>query len=449
MKQIIIILVFLAGLASDINGHQGKVDSKKPMRPNILIIFTDDQGYADLGCYGNSKINTPQLDQLASEGTRFTSFYAQAVCGPSRGALLTGRNPSLSKGWNMPSEEITIAELIGMAGYQTACIGKWDVSGRKAIIDQMPIAQGFDYYFGPLAANDFGTTEGVLLHENNQEAYTVYDMSVFTRLYTNKAIEYLRKRDPKKPFLLYLAHTMPHTIIDASPAFKGTSDGGLYGDVIEELDFETGRLIDALEVMGLNENTLVIFTSDNGPWNQPSYTMSQGRAGHPEGSVYWGDSGPFRAGKGSLYEGGMRVPCIVRWPGKVPANRVSDAIFSTLDFMPTFGSLAGYDLPSDRVIDGVDQTELLLGQTDDGARETFVYEHGGKMGAIRKGKWKLLLPGRKPETPHMWLRDFGTNDYELYNLESDPSEENNLVNENPEIVDELKEMADIYRRYHQ
>ena len=239
-------------------------------KPNILIIFTDDQGYGDLACYGNEKNKTPRLDQLANEGTLFTSFYSQTVCGPSRSALLTGRQPRRSQGWSMPADEITWAELIRDVGYQTACIGKWDVSNRKPIIDRMPNAQGFDYYFGTLGANDSGK---VKFHENNDEAGTTDDMGSLITLYTDKSIQYLKeKRDPDKPFVLYLAHTMMHTIIDASDRFRGTSAGGLYGDVVEEFDYETGRLLDTLDELDLSENTLVIYTSDNGPWNQPKYT---------------------------------------------------------------------------------------------------------------------------------------------------------------------------------
>ena len=201
-------------------------------RPNILIIFTDDQGYADLGCYGNTKNKTPRLDRLATEGTRFTSFYSQTVCGPSRSALLTGRQPRRSGGWSMPADEITWAELIRKVGYQTACVGKWDVSNRKPIIERMPNAQGFDYFFGALGANDSGT---VRLHENNKAAGSTTEMGELTTLYTEKSIQWLEeKRDPDKPFVLYLAHTMMHTIIDASDRFRGKSEGGLYGDVVEE-----------------------------------------------------------------------------------------------------------------------------------------------------------------------------------------------------------------------
>ena len=377
------------------------------------------------------------MDKLANEGTRFTSFYAQSVCGPSRSALLTGRYPFRSKGWGMPASEVTFAELIRETGYQTACIGKWDVSNRKPIIDRMPNAQGFDYYFGTLGANDGG---GVAFHKDNEPAGKTRDMGSLTRLYTDKAIDFLEnRRDKKKPFVLYLAHTMMHTIIDASERFRGKSAGGLYGDVVEEFDFETGRLLDALDKLGLRDNTLVIYTSDNGPWNQPAYTDR--KKGHPKGSIFWGEAGPLRAGKGSCYEAGVRVPCIVRWPGKVPAGRVSDAIFSTLDFMPTFAALAGFKAPDDRVIDGVDQTRLLLGKNPKGARQTFLYRNNG----IRRGKWKYL---KAKHNVYGYARDRNREELEeLYNLDADIGETKNLAAENPELIAELKrEMEKITNR---
>ncbi len=410
----------------------GAVHLSAAERPNILIIFTDDQGYADLACYGNKKNKTPRMDQLAKEGTRFTSFYAQSVCGPSRSALLTGRYPFRSKGWGMPASEITFAELIRKTGYQTACIGKWDVSNRKPIIDRMPNAQGFDYYFGTLGANDGG---GVAFHKDNEPAGKSRDMGGLTRLYTDKAIDFIEnRRDKKRPFVLYLAHTMMHTIIDASERFRGKSAGGLYGDVVEEFDFETGRLLDALDKQGLRDNTLVIYTSDNGPWNQPAYTDK--KKGHPKGSIFWGEAGPLRAGKGSCYEAGVRVPCIVRWPDKVPAGKVSDAIFSTLDFMPTFAALAGFKAPGDRVIDGVDQTRLLLGKKAKGARQTFLYRNNG----IRRGKWKYL---KAKHNVYGYARDRKREQVEeLYDLDADIGETNNLAAENPELVAELKQLMD-------
>ncbi len=407
-----------------------------PPRPNILIIFTDDQGYADLGCTGSKTNRTPRLDRLADEGTRFTSFYAQSVCGPSRSALLTGRYPMRSKGWGMPASEITWAERIKKVGYETACIGKWDVSNRKPIIERMPNAQGFDYYFGTLGANDGGS---VAFHENNQPASRTREMGSLLRLYTDKAIDFLRnKRDKDKPFALYVAHTMMHTIIDASPKFKGTSRGSLYGDVVEEFDYETGRLLDVVDELGLKENTMVIYTADNGPWNQPAYTRN--KKGHPPGSIFWGNAGPLRAGKGSCYEAGYRVPCIIRWPGKVPAGKVSDAIFATIDWMPTFARLAGFKVPDDRTIDGVDQTDLLLGRSMQGARDNFLYLDN----AVRQGKWKYLravhkVPGYAQDRDRKQVE-------ELYDLEADLGERNNLADKYPQKVAEMKKLMETLAR---
>ena len=396
-------------------------------RPNILIIFTDDQGYADLACYGNTRNKTPQLDELAKEGTRFTSFYTQTVCGPSRSALLTGRYPQLSKGWSMPAGEITWAELMQGAGYQTACVGKWDVSNRKAIIDRMPNAQGFDYFWGALGANDGGR---ISFHENNEAAGSSNNMGELIRLYTDKCIDYLEnKRDKSRPFALYLAHTMMHTIIDASPKFRGKSKGDLYGDVVEEFDYETGRLLDKLDELGLTENTLVLYTSDNGPWNQPKYYEK--KKGHSPGSIFWGESGPLRNGKGSPYEGGYRAACIARWPGKIPAGKVSDSIWATIDFMPTFANLTGFQVPCDRIIHGMDQTNLLLGKTDQG-RESFYYENA----AIRMGKWKYLQPKAKF---YSYAREDDRKEVdELYDLNADIGERNNLAQQYPDIVRKLK-----------
>jgi arylsulfatase A-like enzyme len=250
-------------------------------------------------------------------------------------------------------------------------------------------------------------------------------------LYTDKAIDYLKnKRDPTKPFVLYVAHTMMHTIIDASPKFRGTSDSGLYGDVVEQFDFHTGRLLDTVDELGLRESTLVIYTTDNGPWNQPAYTNK--KKGHPKGSIFWGDAGPLRDGKGSCYEAGSRAPCIVRWPGKVPENRVSDAVFATIDFMPTFATLAGYKVPADRIIDGVDQTDLIFGKSDDGARNTYFYQGNG----VRQGKWKYLVA--KHKVPG-YARDTEREDVEeLSDLESDIGETTNLADRHPQKVKELR-----------
>ena len=410
-------------------------------RPNILIIFTDDQGYADLGCFGSNENQTPVLDKLANEGTKFTSFYAQPVCGPSRSALLTGRYPARSGGWSMPASEITFAEMIREVGYQTACIGKWDVSNRKAIIERMPNAQGFDYYFGALGANDAGK---VTLHSNNKLVGSTDDMAGLTRLYTDKAIEYLEdKRDSKNPFLLYLAHTMMHTIVDASAEFKENTGNNLYRAVVEEFDYETGRLLNTLDRLGLGDNTLVIYTTDNGPWNQPKYY--ENKKGHPLNSVFWGDAGPFRDGKASIYEGGSHVPCIMRWPGEIPAGETNDSLMATIDLLPTFAALTGAKVPNDRRIDGVNQLECILGNSRS-SRTTYIYNPGSASvqskilqgNAIREGNWKLI----SPLTVGVFLEDAGSGDWELYNLKDDIGETQNLAAKYPRKVQRLRKILE-------
>ncbi len=410
-------------------------------RPNIVIIFTDDQGYGDLGCYGLTTAKTPNLDRMAEQGTRFTSFYTQPVCGPARSALLTGRYPSRSKGWSMPATEITFAELMQDSRYATACIGKWDVSNRKPIIDRMPNAKGFDYYWGPLGANDAGH---VVLHENNTLIGKDNDLASLSRRYTDKSIAWMKEQSEagEKPFLLYLCHTMMHTVIDASPEFRNRTGNGLYADTLEELDHECGRLLDAIDDLGIVENTLVIFTSDNGAWSNDAERQNPKNAQHIEWTegeqTAVGSNAPLREGKASSYEGGVRVPCLVRWPGKVPAGRVNDAIFATLDFMPTFAHLAGFDVPDDRVIDGVNQTDLLLGESEVGNRKHYFY-HSGSHG-VREGKWKLLKANRWSENEmerRTYPKDFGTNGIELYNLDADISETNNLADQFPGRVKHL------------
>lgn len=400
-------------------------------RPNILIVFIDDMGYGDLSCFGSKTIKTPRIDALADQGTKYTSFYAQTVCGPSRSALLTGRYPVRSLGWSMPASEITIAEQLKTVGYTTGAVGKWDVSNRKPIIDRMPIAQGFDSYWGTLGANDGGK---VTFHENNTQLNRTDDMASLTRQYTDKGIEFL-KQNKDKPFFLYLCHTMVHSVIDATPQFKGKSAAGLYGDCVEEIDFHTGRLLDTLDDLGLRKNTLVIFTSDNGPWSNFQESLGPKH----NGAIAWGSSGPLRGAKGSSYEGGDRVPCIVRWPGVVPVGQTSDAIFSTLDFMPTFANLTGYAVPDDRPIDGIDQTQLLYGRSAKGARDNFYYYVQGELHAIRKNNWKVILPNH--QKIYKYVKDRGSNGVELYNLNQDIGESKNLADANPKIVKRLSALA--------
>jgi arylsulfatase A-like enzyme len=391
--------------------------SSMDTKPNFVIVFTDDQGYGDLGCYGSETIHSPRF---------------QPVCGPSRSALLTGRYPVRSRGWSMPESEITFAELLKTVGYTTGCIGKWDVSNRRDIKGRVPNDQGFDYYWGTLGANDSGA---VKLYDNRQPIGVDRNMAGLTKRYTDKGIEFL-KANKDRPFF---AHTMAHSVVDATVRFKGKSKGGLYGDVIEELDYHTGRLLDAIDELGLRDNTLVIFTTDNGPWNNMQEIL---RKKH-KGAVAWGSSGPLREGKGSTWEGGVRVPCIIRWPGHVPAGRVCGAIFSTVDFMPTLANLAGYEVPKDRIIDGVDQTALLLGESEEGARDHLYYLCRNALHGVRKGKWKLLLPNR--ENYYNYVKDRGSKEMELYNLESDIGERRNLAEQNPEIVSEMLELIKAFQ----
>ena len=431
-------------LAAALPGYSLPATAAPAERPNFVIIFLDDVGYGDFGCFGSKTIETPRIDKLAEEGTKFTSFYAQVVCGMSRSALLTGRYPIRSGGWSVPESEVMIPEVLKQRGYRTVCLGKWDVSNRRPIIDRMPLSQGFDYFYGTLGANDSGE---VTFYENNEPVGKTKDMGRLTRLYTDKAIEFIRE-NKDQPFLLYLPHNMAHSVVGALPKFKGKSKGGLYGDVIEELDFYTGKLLDALDKEGLRDNTIVIFTSDNGPWNN----AQEGLRKRNGGAVAWGSSGPLREGKGSTYEGGSRVPCIVRWPGHVPAGRTCDAIFATIDFLPTIAAIAGCQPPTDRTLDGIDQTPLLTGQAEKG-RDEFLYFPAGNRGCchaperviygIRQGRWKLL-PADRTRTPG-YVKDKGPGVVELFDLDTDIGEQHNLADQHPDIVQRLAERIEAFK----
>ena len=411
----------------------------EPPGPNFVIVFLDDVGYGDLVSYGSTRNSTPRLDRMAREGTRFTSFYAQTVCGPSRGALMTGRYPGrVGSGWAVRPDEVTVAEVLRDAGYRTAAIGKWDMSRRKPLDGLLPNDQGFEYFYGTLGANDNGT---VTLWRDRKELETTSDMGSLTKLYTDEALAFLERQSPESPFLLYLAHTMLHVVIGASEEFIGTTDGDLYGDTLAEVDHHTGRVLDALERLGFSDNTYVLFTSDNGPWNQPErekrYFESHG------GHLATGDSGGLRGAKGTSWEGGVRVPAIAWAPGSVPAGRESDAIVSTLDVLPTFAKLAGASLPPDRHLDGVDQTDLLLGRSESGARDIFHYFVRMELQAVRKGRWKLAMPR---ERFHSYAPDVRPVDSpQLYDLQADVAETTDLSAENPEAVAELRALYDEMR----
>jgi len=419
--------VSLAGCAAP--GRQPAGNAEARDKPNFIIIFTDDQGYADVGCFGSRSIRTPRLDRMAREGMRFTSFYSQPVCGPARAALMTGcyptrvmRGKAIAK-WILPPEEITIAEVLKQAGYATGCVGKWDLSGRRYLDGVLPTDQGFDYYFGTLGANDRGR---VSFLENTERLGQTEDMGSLTGLYTDKAIAFI-KQHREAPFFLYLAHTMPHVVIGASDPFRGKSKGGLYGDVIEEIDWNVGRILDTVKECGLDDRTYIVFTSDNGPW------LSKKEMG--------GSAVPLRGGKGSAWEGGFRVPCIMRAPGRIPAGKASDELIATVDILPTFARLAGAKVPDDRVIDGTDQSRLITGQSDKSVRSTFCYYVMNNLHAVRQGKWKLALPGRKAFFAYA-KDEVPVNAPQLYDLAEDISEERDLANTHPDVTESLLKFAE-------
>lgn len=406
-------------------------------KPNFIIIFTDDQGYNDLSCYGSPNIKTPNIDQLAAEGMKFTSFYAQTVCGPSRAALMTGcypmRNARNDNGVaphpKLSLSEVTIAEVLKPEGYTTGMIGKWDLAGHnpeKFNPELLPHAQGFDYSFLTPGSND----ARVHLIRNRELVEMHADMSTLTRRYTDEAIQFINEHE-EQPFFLYLAHTMPHTKLAVSDEFKGKSERGLYGDVIEEIDYNVGRIMAELKKKKLDQNTYVIFTSDNGPW----WIKKE----------HGGSALPLRGAKTSAWEGGLRVPCIIRAPGKVPAGSSSDQVAATIDLLPTIANIAGAPLPTDRVIDGLDISGIIHGVDTSLNRPYFYYQHQ-ELRAVRLGKWKLHLPHR-PEseaiTYRKWPVHIAPEDRilftknTLYDLEKDIAETTDVADEYPEIVAQL------------
>lgn len=435
MTKILPLLLLFLGLLSF---------AARAQKPNFLIIFIDDLGYGDLGSFGGTDTRTPNIDSLGKEGMRLTSFYAQSVCGPSRGALMTGRYPHrVGGGWTTNAEEVFVSEILKEAGYVTGCVGKWDMSRRRYQEALVPNSQGFDYYYGALGANDGNK---VTLYHNRTELETSTDMAGLTELFTDKSIEFLEE-NKDKPFFLYLAHTMMHVVIDASPRFRNRTGNGLYADTLEELDAETGRILHALDELGLRDNTVVLFTSDNGPWSNDinrQHTKNAKYVRWTDGpELAWGTSGPLRGAKGSNWEGGVRVPAFVRWPGKVPAGLTSDAIVSTLDVLPTFAAIAGASdkVPTDREIDGFDQTDLFLGKSFNGSRDHFFYFERDELQAVRQGNWKLRLPNLKEiRTWTEISQDSGG--IELYNLHGDLAESKNVAEQNPAIVERLMALTE-------
>ena len=415
--------------------------------PNFILIFCDDLGYGDVGCFGSKKHRTPILDRMAAEGMKFNSFYVTSgVCTPSRSSLMTGCYPRRvnmhqdhknlcvlfplgKKGLN--PKEITIAEMLKEKGYATACVGKWHLGDQKEFL---PTRQGFDYYYGIPYSNDMGGRNNgkdkrpplpLLRNETVVEAPAKQD--TLTKRYTQEVIRFITKNQDK-PFFVYLPHTMPHNPVHASDAFRGKSANGRFGDSVEEIDWSTEQIIKTLKTLGIDEHTLVVFTSDNGA-----------------ASRWGGSNGPLRGWKGSTWEGGMREPCIMRWPGKIPAGTQSKEMCCTMDLLPTFAKLAGTKPPSDRVIDGKDIWDLMSNKT--GAKsphKAFYYYQMGQLQAVRSGKWKLHLP-LKPKKRN-WGKPEPQSPVQLYDLEADIAESNNVADQNPDVVQRLLKLAEKARK---
>lgn len=434
----------------------------KPL--NIVLIYADDLGYGDLESYGAIQYHTPNLDKLAAEGMRFTNFeVAQAVCSASRAAILTGcysnrvgiggaLNPHAKIGLN-PEEE-TIAELVKRAGdYKTAIYGKWHLGHLKPFL---PLQQGFDDYVGVPYSNDMWkwTYDMQLATEETHARKASYpelplmagdtilktiedldDQAELTTIYTERAVDFINE-NKDHPFLLCVPHTMPHVPLAVSDKFKGKSEQGLYGDVIMEIDWSVGEIMKELDKHGLSENTLLIFTSDNGPW------LNFGD--------HAGSTGGLREGKGTSFEGGQRVPCIMRWPAQIAAGTVSNQLAATIDFLPTFAEMLSVELPEKR-IDGVSILPLMRGEKNAKPREIFYYYYqGSALEAVRKDHWKLIFPHTHRTYAGVAPGNGGINGetrqvktaLALYDLRRDPGERYDVQSVYPEIVKELKEIAD-------
>ncbi len=439
MKMILILSMLLQSVSNCVSalGRESSI-------PNIVVVFVDDLGYADIGPFGATKQRTPNLDRMAAEGMKLTSFYAAPVCSVSRAQLLTGCYgsrisvpgvffPGNANGLN-PAEE-TVAEQLKLLGYATACIGKWHLGDQP---DFLPTKQGFDRYFGIPYSNDMqrkavGGAERVsplLRDEKVVELLSDEEQSRIVERYTHEAISFMQE-NKNQPFFLYFPHNAVHTPIHPGEAFRGKSANGRFGDWVEEVDWSVGRVLDTLRALKLDEKTLVIFTSDNGPW------LIKGNDG--------GSALPLRGGKGSTWEGGMRVPTIARWPGKIQPGSICDAVAGTIDIMPTAVSLAGGKLPTDRVIDGRDISPLLFGKSRESQREAHYFFAGYKLQAVRKGPWKLAI-ATQAETMGKASSDDAKTNPRLYNLSDEINEQTNLASTHPEIVVNLQNLADKMNR---
>jgi arylsulfatase A-like enzyme len=439
------VFLALALLAGQWSASPAPIKAEGP--PNVVLIFCDDLGYADVGCYGAKDYKTPNIDRLARQGVRFTDFYvAQAVCSASRAALLTGCYPNRIgiKGALGPqarvglhSNEVTIAELLKPRGYATAIYGKWHLGHLPPFL---PTRHGFDHYFGLPYSNDMWPHHPTSktnypplpLIEGEQPVQLMPDQTHLTTWYTERAVKFI-ERNKERPFFLYVPHAMPHVPLFVSDKFRGKSKRGLFGDVIQEIDWSVGQILAALKQQRLEENTLVVFTSDNGPWL--SYGDHAGSAGH------------LREGKGTAFEGGVRVPFIARWPGKIAARSVCREPAMTIDLLPTLANVTGAELPA-HPIDGLDIWRLLSGRR--GAKsphEALFFYWDDHLQAVRSGPWKLHFPHAyvKPVPPGNGGQPGKIAnpklDLALFNLENDPSETNDLSSRHPDVVARLQELA--------
>lgn len=431
--------------------HSEKQMEEKPVsspeeKPNIIILFADDLGYGDLGIYGHPTIQTPHLDEMAQNGMKFTQFYVAAtISTPSRGALLTGRLPvrtGIHTGvyfpdteLGIPQEEITMAEALKEAGYATACYGKWHL-GHKT--KYLPTQHGFDDYFGIPYSNDMTPVYNdweraqkfpkIPLIDDTTVVERSPEQGLLTKKYTEHAINYIKEHQ-NEPFFLYLPYTFPHIPLFASETFRDTSKRGLYGDVIQEIDWSVGEILQMIKKLGIKKNTFVFFTSDNGPW------LSERLEG--------GSAGLLRGGKGTCWEGGMREPAIAWWPGTIEKSQVVTSLATSMDLFTTSLKLGNAKVPQDRVIDGKDLTPLLKGQKKQ-VRNVVYYYRGDELYAVRKGSWKAhyitvenrYLPNQKVTRHEPPL---------LFNVEEDPSEKYNVADEHPEILKELRKTVSKHR----
>ena len=429
---------------------------KIKQKPNIILIFTDDQGYRDVGVFGADDIATPNLDRMADEGIKLTSFYsAQAVCSASRAGILTGCYPNRIGIHNamMPNStiglhptETTIAEMLKENGYATAIHGKWHLGDHP---DFLPTKNGFDEWFGIPYSNDMWPLhpqQGPIFnfgplpfYQNEMVIDTLTDQSQLTTQITEHSVDFIN-RNKEKPFFLYVPHPQPHVPLFVSDKFKGKSNRGLYGDVIMEIDWSVGQIMNALEENGLTDNTLIVFTSDNGPW------LAYGN--------HAGSALPYREGKGTAWEGGQREPFIAKYPNGLKAGKTIDTPVMAIDMLPTIAEITGSELP-ERTIDGKNVWKVFTGESEESPQEAyFFYYRVNELFGVRYGKWKLYFPhryrtmsGQEPGKDGLpgEYRMVDLEKIELYDLEADESETKNVASENPEIVEKIKQLADDMR----